>query len=179
MTDLCVMTECYADTLLIETLVPPVSRYNHKHSCYEVQNEMTKGRLKDKFAVGIIDADKKRIAYMSEFEVIDKIEDALILWRHKSKMKHHYIIQLCPALEGWVLNVCKEEGIDLNGLPSDIMGLRKYTKVQSSLTDPNLVSVFGSIANSDNNDAVRKLKGWIKILKEKNYQADIKELINV
>jgi hypothetical protein len=179
MTDLCVMTECYADTLLIETLVPPVSRYNHKHSCYEVQNEMTKGRLKDKFAVGIIDADKKRISYLNDFDAVDKIEGALILWRHKSNTTHHYIIQICPALEGWVLDVCKEEGIDLNGLPSDITGLRKYTKVQSSLTDPKLISVFGNIANKDNNDTVRKLKGWIKILKEKNYQADINELINV
>jgi hypothetical protein len=140
---------------------------------------MTKGRLKDKFAVGIIDADKKRIAYLDEFDAVDKIEGALILWRHKNSTTHHYIIQICPALESWVLDVCNEEGIDLNGLPSDITGLRKYTKTQSGLTDPKLMSVFGSIANKDKNDTVRKLKGWIKILKEKNYQADIKELINV
>jgi hypothetical protein len=179
MTDLCVMTECYADTLLIQTLVPPVSRYNHKHSCYEVQNEMTKGRLKDMFAVGIIDADKKGINYLNDFEVVDKIKGTLILWRHKLPATHHYIIQLCPALEGWVLGICTEERIDLNGLPADILGLRKYTKVQSSLSDPRLISVFGNISNKDGNDSVRKLKGWINILKAKNYQADINELINV
>lgn len=179
MTDLCVMTECYADTLLIETLVPPVSRYNHKHSCYEVQNEMVKGKLKDSFAVGIIDEDKKRIAYLSEFDAVDKIEGALILWRHKNSTRHHYIIQICPALEGWVLAVCGQEEIDLNGLPSDIMGLRKYTKKQSGLTDPKLISVFERMAEKNDNSIIKKLKGWIRLLKEKNYQADINELINV
>lgn len=173
------MTECYADTLLIETLVPPVGRYNHKHSCYEVQNEMIKGRFKDKFAVGIVDADKRKISYLNEFEAIDKIEDKLILWRHRINATHHYIIQLCPALGGWVLAVCSLKGIDLNGLPADILGLRAYTKRQSSLTDQKLINVFKRIAGKDDNDSVRKLKGWISILKEKNYQADINELANV
>jgi hypothetical protein len=173
------MTECYADTLLIEMLVPSNGRYNHKHSCYEVQNEMVKGRLKDSFAVGIVDADKRKISYLNDFEVVDEVKGNLILWRHKVKTIHHFIIQLCPALEGWVLGVCNQEGVDLNGLPSDILGLRKYTKMQSSLTDPRLVSVFKSIAEKGKNDSVRKLKGWIEYLKEKNYQADINELINV
>jgi hypothetical protein len=179
MTDLCIMTECYADTLLIQKIVPPVSRYNHKHSCYEVQNEMIKGSFKNRFALGIIDADKREISYLNDFEVIDTIENNLILWRHKRNAIHHYIIQLCPALEGWVLKVCSEEEIDLDGLPNDILGLRKYTKKQSSLKDPRLIAVFGKIANKNGNNSVRKLKGWIEYLKEKNYQADINALTNV
>ena len=52
------MPECYADTLLIETLVPTERGYNHKNNCFKVESEMKDGALKDKFAVGIIDKDK-------------------------------------------------------------------------------------------------------------------------
>lgn len=51
------MPECYADTLLIETLVPCKRGYNHKKSCNEVAKGM-QSVFKDKFALGIIDKDK-------------------------------------------------------------------------------------------------------------------------
>jgi len=173
------MPECYTDTLMIETLVPPAIRYNHKHSCSQVENEMLRGKLKDKFAVGIIDKDKKSIKYLNEFEEKDRVDGSLILWRHKSKEKHHFIIQIVPALEKWILNICETEDVDMTSLPIDLDELKKYTKSQSSLENQTLKKLFSKICEKNNNVSVRKLKGWIKLLKEKNYQVDINELINV
>lgn len=67
-----IMPECFADTLLIETLVPPRTGYNHQMGCFKVEKEMRFGKLRDKFAVGIIDNDKHQVKYLEEFEQIDK-----------------------------------------------------------------------------------------------------------
>lgn len=172
------MPECYADTLMIETFVPPLKRYNHKHSCSQVENEMIRGKLRDRFAVGIIDKDKKSIKYLNEFEQKDEVKGSLILWRHKLLTKHHFIIQIQPALEKWITNICETEFIELDGLPVALDGLKKFTKKQLSLENRNLKDLFVKMNEKDENISIRKLKGWIRILKEKNYSVDINELIN-
>ena len=172
------MPECYADTLLIEALVPSKAGYNHKMGCFKVEAEMKSGVLKDKFAVGIIDNDKRQIKYLNEFEEIDKIEGSLILWKHRTKS--HYIIQICPALEKWVLNVCELERINLVefGLSTDLEELKRYTKSQSGLEDKKLKSLFKTISNKYNSKDVCKLRSWIDILKNKTYKVELNELRN-
>ncbi|MEO8962218.1 MAG: hypothetical protein ABI325_10065 [Ginsengibacter sp.] len=73
-----IVPECYIDTMLVQTLVPPEksNRYNHQHGCFAVSNEMELYSLKDKFALGIIDNDKKKAKYLSKFFEIDNIADA-------------------------------------------------------------------------------------------------------
>lgn len=173
------MPECYADTLLIETLVPPKHRYNHQRSCLKVEREMVKGRMRDRFAVGIIDKDKKQINYLNEFDKIDTVEDALILYRHRDESKHYYIIQIMPAMEKWVLKICEEENILLGDLSTELRVFTKFTKKQSSMENPVLKALFLEISTRENNLKVRKLKGWLNMLKEKNYQVDLNELKNV
>jgi len=173
------MPECFADTLLIEMLVPTERGYNHKHNCFKVEDEMKSGALKDKFAVGIIDKDKKQIGYLSQFSIIDEIKDTLILWRHTDKQKHHYVIQLCPALEKWIMKICEEEQIDLSDFElNDLDIFRREAKSTSSINNRKLKSLFAEINNKVNNTSVKKLKNWLTILKEKNYQIDINELKN-
>jgi hypothetical protein len=174
------MPECFADTLLIQTLVPTERGYNHKHNCFKVEAEMKSGALKDKFAVGIIDKDKKQIGYLNDFLVIDELKGTLILWRHNDKQKHHYFIQICPALERWIMNVCESENIDLTifGLKNELDVIRKETKPASSINNYKLKSLFAEINKKINNSSVSKLKAWIRLLKEKNYQIDINELKN-
>lgn len=169
------MPECYADTLLIETLVPTVRGYNHKHSCFKVESGM---KSLDGFALGIIDNDKNQIGYLKEFEIIDEIVGSLLLLKHRQK--HQYIIQICPALERWILNVCEHENIDLTifGLVNDLEDLKGYTKRLVSLKNEKLRSLFTQIGSKDKNVSVRKLKVWVKHLKEYNYNADINELKN-
>jgi hypothetical protein len=48
--DKSIMPECFADTLLIETLVPSETGYNHQMGCFKVEGEMKFGKLKDRFA---------------------------------------------------------------------------------------------------------------------------------
>ena len=172
------MPECYADTLLIETLVPPVKRYNHKHSCTQVEREMVSGKFKDKFAVGIIDKDKKYLKCLDNFEQIDLVDNSLILWRHKLKEKHHFIIQIIPALEQWILNICKEEKIVLENLPIEIEEFKKYTKRQSSIYNIDLKNLYYKMSGKNENKSIQKLKGWLKLLLKENYNVDLKELRN-
>ena len=178
--DKSIIPECYADTLLIETLVPSKNGYNHKHGCFEVEAEMKNGKLKDRFAVGIIDNDKIQIKYLKDFGVIDKVDGSLILWRHKENAKHHYIIQICPALEKWILHICEAENITLKdfGLNDELDGLKEYSKSRTSMQEEKLINLFKAINKRYNNTNVRKLKNWITLLKEKNYKADLNTIIN-
>jgi hypothetical protein len=178
--DKSIMPECYADTLLIQTLVPTKIGYNHQHSCFKVEGEMRLGRLMDQFALGIIDKDKETIGYIREFDNIDEVAGSLILWRHKNNAKHHYIIQICPVLEKWILNLCAAEGIQIEqfGLSNSLEGLKEHTKSRASLFDEKLISLFREIDSKNNNSSIRKLKNWVRTLKDQNYNVDINQLKN-
>ena len=173
------LPECFTDTILIEQLVPSAISYNHKFGCNNVAKEMTTGRLKDKFAVGIIDKDKSEIKYLSEFEKIDSVESSLLLWKHSSKP--HYIIQLCPALEKWLIEVCKKGKLSLEdfGLPLKLDELIRATKSTQSDQDVRISNLCKALAGRSDIVEIKKLRHWISYLKEKNYKADIKDLKNV
>ncbi|MFP5041383.1 hypothetical protein [Parasediminibacterium sp. JCM 36343] len=167
--------------MLIEILVPPAKgkKYNHKKGCRNVAKELQENSLKDEFAVAIIDKNKNSIDYLKVFLILDEVQNDLILYRHKNEAKHHYFIQICPAVEKWIFKVCDEEAISLNdfGLPCDFDRFKLLTKSQDSTHDKRFLELFNRFRSS-NNPKVKKLKGWIKLLKEKNYQVDIKELRN-
>jgi hypothetical protein len=174
-----IVPECYIDTMLVQTLVPPGknSRYNHQHGCFEVSNEMELYSLKDSFALGIIDNDKKKAKYLSEFIEVDNIEDDLKLYKHKEF--HQHCIEINPAMESWILKFCEQEKIDIADfdLPGNLKALTKITKSQTSSRDKRFIDLFLRFDKSDNK-SILKLKGWIRLLKEKNYGVDIKELKN-
>lgn len=175
-----IVPECFIDTMLIKTLVPPtkMNGYNHQHGCFDVSNEMEHGRLKDKFAVGIIDNDKKKAKYLNEFIEVDNGEGSVKLLKHKNYPQ--YFIQICPAIETWILEVCKREKIDMAefGLPDKLNDLKRVTKPQTSIRDKRFIDLFLRFKKSENK-SISKLIGWVKLLKEKNYQVEIKELQNV
>ena len=162
--------ECYIDSMLVQTLVPPKrnSRYNHQHGCFAVSNEMELYSLKDKFALGIIDNDKKKAKYLSKFIEIDNIENSLKLYKHKEL--HQYYIEVSPAMEVWILRVCEQEKIDMKTefqLPQNLKELKRITKSQTSVNDKRFIGLFLKFKRS-NNQSVLKLKSWITLLKEKN-----------
>ena len=172
------MTECYADTLLIEPLVPSKDGYNHKHNCFKVESAM---KSSDRFAVGIIDNDKKQIKYLEQFEKIDEVRNSLLLLKHETRLQ--FIIQICPALEKWILNICETENIDIAqqsiGLVHDLNLLKRYTKTITGINDVKLKALYKEIGLKEGNSNIKKLKGWINLLKNRNYQVDINELKNV
>ena len=173
--DLSIIPECYIDTLLIETLVPPQMRYNHQKGCGTVAKRM-KGKFHDKFAVGIVDKDKTKIKYLEKFKL--QVEyDNLQLLRHESSDKHHYFILILPAMERWILTNSKQVGISLANfnLPSDLTGLKKVTKKVTSKDDNRFKKLFRTLKNS-NSKSVIILSEWIEYLKTKRYDVDLSKL---
>ncbi len=175
-TDLSILPECYADTNLMETIVPPRKGYNHQKGCGTVARRM-QGKLKDSFAVGILDKDKKEISYLREFEL--KIDtDGLELYRHRSMNRHHYLIFIKPAIEQWIIENAEEAGISLRnyGLPDALPELKKITKKQTAKNDIRFKRLFRDLKNS-NATKINTLAKWITYLRQNVYTSDINELI--
>ena len=105
--------ECYFDTVLVRTILR-TKHLNHKKGCANVVKEISKGRLKDDFAVGIIDKDKKELVYIKDYCEEQLKRDNLILFKHKSKP--HYFILLVPALEMWIGNAANEGKVDIEAI---------------------------------------------------------------
>ena len=108
--DLAVIPECFVDTNLIETLVPPIGKgYNHQKGCGTVTKVM-KAKFANSFAVGIIDKDKRQVDYLNEF---DEVVNAGTLLLHKHKTKPHYIIQISPAIESFIMQSANSVGVSV------------------------------------------------------------------
>lgn len=169
--------ECYFDTVLAKMALGlgEKDRLNHKKGCNNVTIAMEKGDLQDVFAVGIVDKDKRELDYLKEF---DKYEfQNLNLYKHQSK--HHYMIQLDPPLEQWILRIAEEGGINVldYGLSTDINKLKKITKSELAEETTELRSLCRALLNSAS-PTMTRLCNWLNYFKEKQYQSDINELIN-
>ncbi|PYF74557.1 hypothetical protein B0O44_1032 [Pedobacter nutrimenti] len=172
--DLSIIPECYVDTNLVETLVPPSKGgYNHQKGCGTVTSVM-KGKFSDSFAVGIIDKDKKQVDYLNEFNLVHQFEN---LFLHKHKDRHHYIIQINPALERFLISGADEVNISLEdyGLPIDMDRLKKISKSVNSKEDPRFKKLIRATLKAGS-PAFITLAKWITYLKDKNYAVNIEEL---
>lgn len=121
----CIIPECYIDSCLIEVLLQADRKnlVNHEKSNGRVAIKMKSEAFADEFCIGIIDEDRKPLDYLKEF-VAPQIETTFLrLWRHPDK--HHYIIQIRPVIETWILDICRITGINLAefSLPGDVKGL--------------------------------------------------------
>lgn len=176
--DYLVIPECYVDTALIETIVPPDNQrgYNHQMGCNKVAGKM-QNDFKDDFALGIIDKDKRSIKYLDEFVLIVSIEN-LFLYKHLNKP--HFIIQIYPAIERFILDSSAEISLDLSdyGLKNDLESLKQKTKKQTSKRDPQLINLFKEL-KKQNAKQVVTLSKWITYLKENNFRSKIEELIEL
>lgn len=168
--DQSVIPECYVDTNLVETLVPPTKQYNHQKGCGTVTKVMDE-KFADRFALGIVDRDKHELDYLKGFTEICT-SGSLIL--HKHVTRHHYIIQICPAMERFILRNVAQAGISLSefDLPSDFDLLKKESKTVNSKSDQRFKKLFKTL-KQHNAPEIQKLCNWIKYLKEVNYQADV------
>ncbi|MCF6403632.1 hypothetical protein L3C95_12145 [Chitinophaga filiformis] len=173
--DLAVIPECFVDTNLLETLVPPVTRYNHQKGCGTVTKVM-KQNFSDRFAIGIIDKDKYEVDYLKEFTVVCQA-GALILHRHSNIARHHYIIQISPAMERFILDNATLANISLSdfNLPEDLEQLKKVSKSVNSKYDERFKRLFIAMREAGARDLIR-LADWVSYLKENTYQADLRVL---
>lgn len=168
--DQLVIPECYVDTNLIETIVPPTERYNHQKGCGTVTKVM-KERMHNSFALGIIDKDKQEVEYLKEFDQVHAT-DSLIL--HKHNTRHHYIIQISPAIERFMMAAATAVNLSLEdfGLPLDFDELKRRAKTTTSKNDPDFKRFFRALL-AHGAPEVQTLANWVQYLKTETYAIDI------
>lgn len=164
-----VLPECYVDTNLIEYLLD--AAVNHQHSCSKVVGQLN-STFADRFAIGIIDKDKVELGYIRECEDIAKTEH-LTLMKHRTRPQ--YLITIAPAVDGFVLDCAKIQGIDpkIFDIPSDLKGFTRVSKSVTSNTDVRFKRLFAAI--KDNSEIVA-LKRTLKYLNEMQYKVDLGQL---
>lgn len=171
-----IIPECYVDTILIETLVPPKDGkgYNHQKGCPLVAKTMM-GKFADRFALGIMDKDKKTVKYLENFCLAIE-SGSLFLYKHKTRP--HYIILIDPACERFILRAADELGISLSqfDLPETLDGLKSITKPQSSKDNRQLKEAFKALTGASEWVTLQR---WVKYLRDHTFQSNIEELKNI
>ncbi|KAA6348912.1 hypothetical protein EZS27_003623 [termite gut metagenome] len=170
--DFCIIPECYIDTNLIETLVPPLKGYNHQKGCNNVVKTM-KEKLNKEFALGIVDNDKKQAAYTKEFKKVCKT-DSLALYKHPDKP--HYLIMISPAVDAFILKSSLKAGVRMEDfkLSPDLDSFIRQTKQIMSKKDTHFKQLFKQIKDAPE---MKTLKEWVNYLKTKQYYSSPDELI--
>jgi hypothetical protein len=129
----------------------------------------------DSFALGIIDKDKKEVPYLQEFDLVTSA-DSLFVFKHQTK--HHYIIQITPAIERFFLKAAEERSIDITSyeLPVDLKDLTKVTKQMSGKNESVfkiLKQLFRDISDASE---FQRLAALILYLGNNTYGVNIEEL---
>ena len=175
-----IIPECYADTNFIGTLLD--ADVNHGLSCTAVAELMNK-TFEDRFAVGIIDHDKLKPTYLSEFNEIAKrvmppqkpSEKDVCIRLYQHKTRQHYIITIEPAIERLILRCAAMSNIKMEDyyLASTLEGLKERTKHKSSNKDYLLRQLFKALLDAGNPD-VHALQETLHyfIVKQKNLNKD-------
>lgn len=163
-----VIPECYIDTNLIEFLLN--AKVNHQHSCNNVIKALND--KKDEFAIGIIDNDKRKVAYINDCKEIIKTKH-LTLFKHKER--NQYLITISPAADGFILDCTIEQGIDVShfGLPTNLKDFLKETKTITSNKDQRFKKLFKEIKNHKEISLLQKV---LTYLCENKYQSDVEEI---
>jgi hypothetical protein len=150
------MPECFLDTNLVEVLLECVDAVNHK-----------KGNS------SVIDDDKVKVKGLNEFDKIERLwKSGLKLFRYPGR--NHYVVQLSPAIERWLLNECSKGGINLSeyGLPENLKGLEKM-KGLSQRKDEKFKRLFKDMLKKDKCNEMIELKRWLLFFKENNYKTNL------
>lgn len=92
---------------------------------------------------------------MKEFLLIANTQQ---IYRFKHKEKPHYIIQIAPAVEKFILAAVAEKGIKLSdyALPTDFEELKKRTKSVESKQDVVFQELLKNILDSSNVTTLKK-----------------------
>lgn len=163
-----VIPECFIDTNLIEFLLN--AKVNHQHCCNNVIKALN--NKKDEFSIGIIDNDKRKVAYINDCKEIIKTKH-LTLFKHRAR--NQYLITISPAADGFILDCTIEQGIDVGrfGLPINLKDFLKETKTITSNKDQRFKKLFKEIKNHKEISLLQKV---LTYLCENKYQSDVEEI---
>lgn len=169
--DLHIIPECYIDTNITEYLLD-FHGVNHQKGCNAVAKNMMKTSLKDQFAIGIIDNDKRQHSYVNEFEELAHSEYITLL-KHKSKS--HYLVLISPAMDQFIMDCAREQEINLQdyGLPTTLAEFTRITKDVKAKNDYRFKRLFEAIKNSHE---ILLLYSVLQYLNESKYHCEIEFL---
>ncbi len=169
-----IIPECFIDTNLVETLVFGQGMCNHQKGCNQVTRIM-QTKFADRFAVGIIDADKRMPGYTTEFNVV-ATSSHLSLLRHK--IKPHFIVKISPACDGFILDCAARSGVNPEkfNLPTQPKPFTTQTKNVLSSRDARFKSLFNSLAEDPEMDLMKSLLSY---LAERSYSASDVDITNL
>ena len=170
MRDLCFIPECFVDTALVESVLK-TDGVNHQKGCFAVSGVM-ENKFADGFAVGVVDFDKRRPAYLNGFVEVAS-SSHLLLVKHKSKS--HYVIFVKPAMDGFILSCVEELGIKMDdfGLPSDLKAFTRETKTITMQDDKRFRNLFHHLISASE---IRIFSNVLNYLKVKRYNAVVGDL---
>ena len=179
----CFVPECFFDTVLFKKILQTNKRLKHTRGCFNVVNRFRiingkKGDLYDSFGVGMVDKDKRELDYLNECEKIVNHQN-LILWKHKERQ--HFIIQLNPPLEKWVIEMLRSDNrsVEEFGYVNDWKILKRALKDDIDEENNERLNLFVDAILSSSNPVIENLRKILLYLRDRNYQADINELKNV
>lgn len=168
-----IIPECYIDTNLVETLVC-TGGCNHQKGCNQVAKVMQE-KFAGRFAVGIIDADKRRPGYLNEFREV-AASGHLKLFRHSARA--HFIILVHPAADGFILSCAEEARINMAdyGLSPVLKEFTAQTKNVMSNKDVRFKRLFRSMKEVGE---MKLLESLLTYLVGKTYNASDDELLSI
>lgn len=168
-----IIPECYIDTNLVETLVCTAG-CNHQKGCNQVARVMQK-KFSDRFAVGIIDADKRKPSYLEEFRKIASSEHITLL-RHPNRP--HFMILVHPAADSFILSCAEVAEINMMdyGLSPTLKEFTAQTKNILSNKDSRFKRLFKSMENVGE---IKLMKSLISYLADKTYEASDEKMMAI
>lgn len=171
--DLSVIPECFVDTNLISCLLGGIG-VNHQKGCTRVTGVMEK-LLSDRFAIGVIDADKVTPGYLANFRKVAGLQHISV---YKSDMRPHYIITIHKAVEDFILDEAHKAGVLLSdyGLSDTLDALKKQTKKVGSDKDNRFKALFGRLESVGE---VAVLKGLLLYLRSEGYRAQEDQVVGI
>lgn len=168
-----IIPECYIDTNLVETLVC-TGGCNHQKGCNQVAKVMQE-KFADRFAVGIIDADKRRPGYLNEFSEICS-STHIKLFRHSKRS--HFIILVYPAADGFILSCAEKAQINVAnyGLPPVLKEFTAQTKNVMSNKDNRFKRLFKSMEEVGE---MKLMQTLVDYLVKNNYNVSNNDLVSI
>ena len=152
-----VVPECYVDTNLINVLLNKAC--NHQKGCATVCKTLDT-KLADQFAIAIIDKDKSEPKAVGQYVKIGESEH-LVVSKHQTR--HHYLIQIKPAIESFILDAAEELGINLSdyGLKTELEELRIISKTITAKKDDRFARLFYVLRTASHMQCLSKILEYL------------------
>lgn len=158
-----ILPECYADTLVVETI--NYKKPNHCTSIGEVSRVMQVS-YKNRLAIGVIDKDKPGIIpnYFKAFETLLSEDNLELCWHPDTK---HFTIVVAPALEQWLLNTASDLGVSASKYGfATLKKLKRVTKDENASKNNDLKQFINNIWQKKDSP-LQKMEDWIALIQDK------------